>query len=81
VTSLRLIRHVGRLEFQAGRDAELYRSQRSGGRYTTRTNCRAGQDPRSADWNGYLTPGTGAVAGRPGAMTANPEVLVRYCNV
>ena len=79
MTPLYLIRHGSQLEFQADRVAVLYRSQRPGGRYTTRTSRRAGQHPRLADRNGYLTPGTGAVAGRPGAMTADPEVSVRHC--
>jgi len=51
MTSLHLIRRRIRPEFKAGRNAALYRSQRSAARHTSKTS-RSGSVPGPAGWNG-----------------------------
>jgi hypothetical protein len=48
VASLYLIRRRDRLECKTGRDTALYRSQKYGGRYTTKNSRRAWHGPRPA---------------------------------
>jgi len=47
MTSLHLIRRRDRLEFKVGRNAVLYRSQKSGVRYMTKPTVQLGSMPAS----------------------------------